>query len=49
MMYQTLQRSDIRLSADVNEEKGIYEIEKPSTPPHNFGNYPDLSFRKLNH
>jgi hypothetical protein len=50
MMYQiAAMRSDIKvIGADVNEEKGIYEIEEALHSAHNFGNYPDLSFRKLN-
>jgi hypothetical protein len=50
MMYQiACLKSDIRvIGADVNEEKGIFEIEESLQIAHKFGNYPDMSFRKLN-
>lgn len=50
MMYQiACMKSDIKVvGADVNEEKGIQEIEESLQVAHYFGNYPDLSFRKIN-
>jgi FlaA1/EpsC-like NDP-sugar epimerase len=50
MMYQiAAMRSDIKvIGADVNEEKGIYEIEEALHSAHNLDNYPDISFRKFN-
>lgn len=49
MMYQiACMRSDIRvIGADINEEKGIYEIEESLHVAHSFDNYPELSFRKM--
>jgi hypothetical protein len=49
MMYLiAAMRSDIRVvGADVDEEKGQSEIEESLHVAHNFGNYPDLSFRKM--
>ena len=50
MMYQiACMKSDIKVvGADINEEKGIQEIEESLQVAHYFGNYPDLSFRKIN-
>jgi malate/lactate dehydrogenase len=50
MMYQiACMKSDIKVvGADVNEEKGLFEIEESLQIAHKFGNYPDLSFRKIN-
>jgi len=40
--------SNIRaVGADINEEKGRREIEESLHVAHNLGNYPDLSFRKI--
>ncbi len=36
------------VGADVNEVKGVYEVEEALHSAHNLGNYPDLSFRKMN-
>ena len=36
------------IGADVDEEKGRYEIEEALHTAHNFGYYPDLSFEKIN-
>ena len=36
------------IGADVNEEKGLYEIEEALHSAHNLGNYPDFSFQKIN-
>ncbi len=49
MMYQIASmRSDIRVvGADINEGKGRSEVEESLHVAHNFGNYPDLSFRKI--
>ncbi len=35
------------VGADINEEKGRVEIEESLHIAHNMGNYPDLSFRKI--
>lgn len=35
------------VGADINEEKGRREIEESLHVAHNLGNYPDLSFRKI--
>jgi malate/lactate dehydrogenase len=35
------------IGADVDEEKGKYEIEEALHTAHNFGFYPDLSFEKI--
>ncbi|MBL7168009.1 hypothetical protein ISS40_04990 [Candidatus Bathyarchaeota archaeon] len=49
MMYIIASKySDIRVvGADVNEEKGRFEVEESLHVAHNMGNYPDLSFRKI--
>jgi len=36
------------VGADINEEKGRREIEEALHLAHNLGNFPDLSFRKIN-
>ena len=36
------------VGADIDEEKGQYEIEESLHIAHTLGNYPDLSFRKIN-
>ncbi|MBN2334931.1 NAD-dependent epimerase/dehydratase family protein [Candidatus Bathyarchaeota archaeon] len=36
------------IGADVDEEKGRFEIEEALHTAHNFGYYPDLSFEKIN-
>ena len=36
------------IGADVDEEKGKYEVEEALHTAHNFGFYPDLSFEKIN-
>lgn len=36
------------IGADVDEEKGRYEIEEALHTAHNFGFYPDLNFTKIN-
>lgn len=36
------------VGADINEEKGRREIEESLHLAHNLGNFPDLSFRKIN-
>jgi malate/lactate dehydrogenase len=36
------------IGADVNEEKGIYEIEEALHSAHNLGNFPDIEFQKMN-
>jgi len=50
MIYQiACMRSDIKvIGADINEEKGRFEIEESLHIAHNFGNYPDFSFKKIN-
>jgi hypothetical protein len=50
IMYQiACMGSDIKvMGADINEEKGRFEIEESLHIAHNFGNYPDLSFKKIN-
>src|SRR3989337_1929363 len=49
MLYQiACMRSDIKvIGSDVSEEKGKFEIEESLHVAHNFGYYPDLSFRKV--
>ena len=49
MMYQIASMGQpIKvIGADVDEEKGIYEIEEALHTAHNFGFYPDLSFVKI--
>lgn len=36
------------IGADINEEKGKWEIEESLHIAHNMGNYPELSFQKIN-
>jgi hypothetical protein len=50
MMYQIASMTDkIRVvGADYNEVKGKYEVDECLHVAHNFGLYPDLSFRKIN-
>ncbi|MFW6108913.1 MAG: hypothetical protein ACOC6N_00520 [archaeon] len=36
------------IGADINHEKGRYEIEEALHVAHNFGNYPDLTYQPLN-
>ena len=36
------------IGADVDEEKGRFEVEESLHTAHNFGFYPDLSFEKIN-
>jgi len=50
MMYQVASMGlPIKvIGADVDEEKGRYEIEEALHTAHNFGHYPDLSFEKIN-
>ena len=50
MMYQiTSMTSNIKVvGADINEEKGRFEIDESLHVAHNLGNYPDLSFQKIN-
>jgi len=36
------------IGADVDEEKGRFEVEEALHTAHNFGFYPDLSFEKIN-
>jgi len=50
MMYQIASMTDkIRVvGADYNEAKGKYEVDECLHVAHNFGLYPDLSFRKIN-
>jgi len=50
MMYQVASMGlPIKvIGADVDEEKGRYEIEEALHTAHNFGYYPDLSFEKIN-
>lgn len=41
--------SNIRVvGADIDEEKGRFEVEESLHIAHNMGNYPDLSFRRVN-
>jgi malate/lactate dehydrogenase len=49
MVYEIASmRSDIRIvGADINEAKGVYEVDEALHTAHNLGHYPDLSFRKL--
>jgi len=49
MMYIIASRySDIRVvGADIDEEKGKFEVEESLHVAHNMGNYPDLSFRTM--
>jgi len=50
MMYLiAAMTSNIKVvGADINEEKGRREIEEALHLAHNLGNFPDLSFRKVN-
>ena len=50
MMYLiAAMTSNIKVvGADVNEEKGRYEVEEALQLARNLGNFPDLSFRKIN-
>ena len=50
MMYQiaSMGKPIKVIGADVDEEKGRYEIEEALHTAHNFGFYPDLSFEKIN-
>ena len=50
MLYQiaSMHRDIKVVGADINEEKGIYEVEEALHTAHNFGNFPDMSFRKIN-
>jgi hypothetical protein len=50
MMYQiACMKSDVKvIGSDVNEEKGLFEVEESLQIAHKFGNYPDLSFKKMN-
>jgi len=49
MMYQVASMTDkIRVvGADFNEVKGKYEVDESLHVAHNFGLYPDLTFRKI--
>jgi len=49
MVYQiAAMRSVIKVvGADINEGKGRYEIEEALHSAHNLGNYPDLSFQRM--
>jgi len=50
MMYIIASKySDIRVvGADIDEKKGRFEVDESLHVAHNMGNYPDLSFRKIN-
>ena len=49
MMYQIVCITDkIKVvGADYNEAKGMYEVDEYLHVAHNFGLYPDLSFKKI--
>ena len=50
MMYQiaSMGKPVKVIGADIDEEKGRFEIEEALHTAHNFGHYPDLSFQKIN-